>query len=116
MTLEQVHGGSGLIPLTARKGLEEPVINKRRSRKGRFLRFALTLSAAFTLAFVIRSTTRLGALGNLQSETVLDICPQSSPIKPAENSELLDELERLYQSNQFKAHAFESLGGIIRVP
>lgn len=116
MTLEQVHGGSGLIPMTARKGLEEPVINKRRSKKGRFLRLALTLSAAFTLAFVIRSTTRLRALGNLQSETVLDVCPQSSPIKPAENSELLDELERLYQSDQFKAHAFESLGGIIRVP
>ncbi|KAI0675970.1 carboxypeptidase S [Trametes maxima] len=44
------------------------------------------------------------------------ICPQTPPIAPEKNAAFLDTLEALFDTEDFKLDAYESLGGAIRVP
>ncbi|KAI0642377.1 carboxypeptidase S [Trametes meyenii] len=44
------------------------------------------------------------------------ICPQTSAIAPEKNSAFLAKLEALFNTEDFKLNAYESLGGAVRIP
>ena len=48
-------------------------------------------------------------------ERMVDVCPQTTPIVPT-SSALLEELETEFTTDRFRSHAYESLGGAIRIP
>ncbi|KAL5531499.1 hypothetical protein ACEPAG_4376 [Sanghuangporus baumii] len=46
----------------------------------------------------------------------ISACPQVEPTEPSAHKELFQELDDLIRTNDFRLHAYESLGGAVRVP
>lgn len=43
-------------------------------------------------------------------------CPQTNPIHTTTHADLLTELNVLFRTEQYRTHAYESLGGAVRIP
>jgi hypothetical protein len=44
------------------------------------------------------------------------LCPQAEPVKLSKNLGLKESLDKLYRGEAFRLRAYESLGGVVRVP
>ena len=71
----------------------------------------LTSSPTFTASF---SLDILSIIKTVEESSPL--CPQSSPLSPDAHGDLFNSLESLYSTDSFKLHAYESLGGAVRIP
>lgn len=45
-----------------------------------------------------------------------EMCPQVSAIAPSSHAPLIDTLDEIYGTKEFKLTAYESLGGAVRIP
>lgn len=45
-----------------------------------------------------------------------DICPQQEPLSPSGYAELVDELNALYSTDEFKEQAIDLLSGAVQIP
>ena len=111
---------AGTFPVVQEEVLFVGVNKERWSIKSlctRIIAFLIVAATLFSWDFElfirsIRSLTNTHASHDLD----VDVCPQASPLKPTGSAELLENLESLYQTKDFRLHADESLGGIVRIP
>ena len=108
------------LPVMHEEVLLVGVRKDRRPVKSLCARIIVSLIVATTLfswifePFIqsIRSLTNTDA----SFDSDVAVCPQASPLKPIGSAELLENLESLYQTKDFRLHAYESLGGVVRIP
>ena len=111
---------AGTFPVVQGEVLLVGVNKERWSIKSlctRVIAFLIVAATLFSWDFEpfipsIRSLTSTDA----SFDSDVDICPQASPLKPTGSVELLGNLENLYQTEEFRLHAYESLGGVVRIP
>ena len=84
--------------------------------------FTLVLIVFLVALYATPHMTRLGGIWDVKplspyfSESLHDVCPQSPPLSPSAHAELLKELERDFETSEFRLQAYEFLGGAVRIP
>ena len=79
----------------------------------------LTLLAIYALQSSAPSWWIYSPSGILSKEVEIgfaSVCPQAEPVKLSRNAKLQQELDDRFRSSKFRLHAFESLGGVVRIP
>lgn len=89
-----------------------------------YLSLLISVAAGLSLFYLFARSPHLGPCGssaNLSGSPLLTgheadsaVCSQTAPIAP--DSKALSTLEALYQTEEFKQKAYESLGGAVRIP
>jgi hypothetical protein len=84
--------------------------------RSKILNFACFLGLALTFhhfwpssVFSAHESQRLLAIAD-------EMCPQVSAIVPSSHAPLIDTLDEVYGTKEFKLKAYESLGGAVRIP
>ena len=93
----------------------------RQSLSGTLLKtsaLCLTLLAIYGLQSLV-SGAWIGYSRGLSKGVVVDfasVCPQAEPVNFSRNAKLQQELDDRFRTSKFRLHAFESLGGAVRIP
>lgn len=70
---------------------------------------------AFKAQAGFHTNAALGLSGLSSHGVVGSDCPQTPALHPSKHCELNDRLNRLYDSERFKLHTYETLGDAIRI-
>ena len=80
----------------------------------------LLILSSFLCSVVFLSVSHLSflrpSLDNLKGTSFGALCPQDDSISPVKHAQLLENIDELYHTEEFKLNAYESLGGVIRIP
>lgn len=109
--------GSGVDPEKYSGNVLQSVSTPSSSSRRRFAYLAAFCAAISLAAITIRQASIFG--DELISKTPIvreAICPKTIPLSPLAHSSLLTELETEYATQGFKTHAYDSLGGAVKIP
>ena len=80
----------------------------------------LLILSSFLCSVVFLSVSHLSfllpSLDNLNGTSLDALCPQDDSISPVKHAQFLENIDELYHTEEFKLNAYESLGGVIRIP
>lgn len=87
------------------------------AKKRPYSRLVLCTLVPLYVLYILTKTYRNDWFQPPTDQPILDIgCSQVAPIQPSKHESLLQELDKLFHTKEFKLDAYESLGGAIRVP